>query len=102
MSKYRNDNIRNESCELYGAEGVTFFFFYIFTISKACALSMNSGNNGQEENIFEAREKKSEKNVLRCMRACFECRCERRKSRFVCMFKVSWKKKKRTAYLEYM
>lgn len=44
-------------------------FFYIFTISKACALSMNSGNNGQEKYSFEARESKRRKNVLRyaCM-----------------------------------
>lgn len=32
MSKYRNDNIRNESCELYGAEGVTIFFLHIHNI----------------------------------------------------------------------
>lgn len=103
INKYRNDNIRNESCELcMEREDVTiyiYFFFYIFTISKACALSMNSGKRTGKVQFCRRESKRREKNMCYDMRACFEyvCRCKWRKSRFVCMFKVSWKKKEKNS-----
>lgn len=48
------------------------------------------------------REKVKGEKMYHDMRACFEyVYVQVAYPKFVCMFKVSWKKKKRTAYLEY-
>lgn len=101
MSKYRNDNIRNESCELYGAEGVTiFFFFFTYSQYQRHARCQWTAAIMDGKRIYFWDEKKRVKKAKKCITICVHVssRCEWRKSRyFVCMFKVSWKKKEKNS-----